>query len=67
MQQKEMAMLKFFTPILLSAMLVGCFNPELDECKSKASKLWDNSSLQKHKDGNKAYWRAIKRCEKKHG
>lgn len=46
-------------------MLSGCENAEMNQCKEKASKLWDPKEDDSKKQ--KAYWNAIKKCKEKHG
>lgn len=48
----------------VSVLLTACGNPELDECKAKASAYWD-STKDDPKD-NKAYWDAIERCKERY-
>jgi hypothetical protein len=56
-------MLKIFTLITLVFVVTSCSESKLDSCKKEANKLWSNSSTEKLKDNNKAYWDAMKRCE----
>lgn len=54
-----------FSLFIAFTMLSGCENAEMNQCKEKASKLWDPKEDDSKKQ--KAYWNAIKKCKEKHG
>lgn len=57
---------KFWLFVLFSSFLFlsSCENAELNNCKEKASALWDNSQNPANK--NAAYWQAVEKCKEKY-